>query len=294
MRERRAKEASVDAACDAHECGGVICTAEDPRTCRVHGIASLEREDLADKHKGEIDLSDAHCLRDIANSMTMKDAEEEIAKNFSFVISSREEFVSKQNALTQAQKVTMAVLASNTENIDAQTLAKSKKCLAATLKYIKSKYKNIALPTGMAVLFLRKRKEGVLSQTYCLPIKGNYLIGISYAWFDKGSDVFFTHGDYRDNFDCLRHELFHAIEAETEILPTEFYDELIKTLGKEKADAELRKVSRYAYVKRRTGESEAEVFSKMTSPDYDGTVEKSVESIVKRDAKGEHNEKDED
>ena len=270
MRERRAKEASVAAACDAQECGGVICTAEDPRTCRVHGIASLEREDLADKHKGEIDLTDAHCLRDLANSMSMREAEDEIAEHFSSVLS-----------FADAEKLAKGS-SSQSKAVRSETI-QTKKCVAATICYLKRKFPRCNLPKNMTLVMAKNVIPHRKGRTVCHVSEKDYAIAICFAWDeDVSRGDCYSHGDYRNNFDYFRHELFHAIEAENEIV--DFYGRIVKAVGRKVADAELMKVSKCALA--RHGESEAECFAKMTSPEYRHGMNEKVFEIVKNDSEG--------
>lgn len=283
MRERRAKEASVAAACDAQECGGVICTAEDPRTCRVHGIASLEREDLADKHKGEIDLSDAHCLRDIANSMSMKEADAEIAKHFSCVFDSVEDAFAFVSANTGCKAVAVNEVAAESLSVADEDRAKTKRCVAATIRYIHEKFPMCKLPTGMTLLLVKNIKQTRKGQTVCSVSGDGYAIAIGFSWDDDvNNGSCYGHGDYRNNFDHIRHELFHAMEAERGIVA--FYERIVDETGRKVADAELRKVSDTAY--RYHGESEAECFAKITSSDYANDINEKIEAIVKDDCEG--------
>ena len=281
MRERRAKEASVAAACDAQECGGVICTAEDPRTCRVHGIASLEREDLADKHKGEIDLSDAHCLRDIANSMSMKEADAEIAKHFSSVLSLSDAVKMAKGSGSQSKAV--RVVADESKELTDEETVQTKRCVAATIRYLRRKFPKCKLPKGMTLILAKNRTADKKGHTVCHVSDNDYAIAIGFAWDrDARSGRSFGHGDYRDNFDHFRHELFHAMEAEMEI--GGFYGRIVNAVGRKVADAELGKVSEYARIKH--GEAEAECFAKMTSADYKDDINEKIAAIVKKDSEG--------
>ena len=278
-------------ATDEADCNGEICTAKDPRTCRVHGISNLAKTDFADKNKGKVDVTDAAYLRNLANSMTMEEVDAEIAKHFNMVFAKHTDITEKSKDFSFCQKVVAGVLSSDTHEVSESEVIASKRCVAATLRYLKETINGIKIPKNMMLLILASDKEGKLAQTVCQPLGDDYAIGIAYSIFDKSDGVTFSHGDFRDNFDCLRHEIFHAIEGEVEIDKGEFYGKIVRILGKKEADEELKKVSRYAYVKRHKDESEAECFSKMTSPDYDKSIHKKIEYIVMNDAKGIRNEK---
>ena len=281
LRERGRQRAERAAVCDSQECGGEICTAEDPRTCRVHGMARLEKEDFADKRKGKVDLSDAHCLRDIANSMSMKEADAEIAKHFSSVMT-----LKKAKELAKgsgAQSNAVRELADESLPIGEVETNQTKRCIAATLRYLHMKFPKCQLPTGMTLLLAKNRVAHKKGRTVCKVTDSDYSIGICFCWDEEASrGRCFGHGDYRNNFDYFRHELFHAMESEREIVG--FYGRIVKAVGRETADAELLKVSKYAF--ERHGEAEAECFAKMTSSDYKDDMNETIAEIVKKDCEG--------
>ena len=270
-------------ATDEADCNGEICTAKDPRTCRVHGISNLAKTDFADKNKGKVDVTDAAYLRNLANSMTMEEVDAEIAKHFPNVVTTEQGLSDYVSHGTSLEKSVARQICDNADFVSESDCVKTKRCVAASIRDIHERFGEVSIPSDMTLFIVRNRDEGIKGHTVGEVDEDKYSIGIGFAWDDsaKGGRCF-SHGDYRDNFDYVRHELFHAIESEKEI--TDFYPRIVANLGRKFADNEMKRVSKCAYENHE--EAEAECFSKITAHDFMEDMNVVVIAQVMSDAKG--------
>lgn len=277
---KKREDEQTAVACDAAD--DEICTAEDPSKCRVHGIRRYEREgDYLDKlahasEESEEARKKFNYFRDLANSMTMEEAEKEIASVFCLSASKREELADTRPS--PKQKVLIAsALNEFAETVDAKTVAKTKKTVAATLRYLREKYDTLTFPKDISLLLMRTKDHTKAGATIVNEDKDAMCVIFSCVPPSRNTHSF-CHGDYRDDFDYLRHELGHVIAISHGIGDTDFMGSL--SLDEESARKVLLSVSKYAYEKRMEGEAEAECFSCYTADDYDGRLPKEIEKFI--------------
>lgn len=277
------KKRSAAVACDAAD--DEICTAEDPSKCRVHGIRRYEREgDYLDKLSHASEESEEarkkfNYFRDLANSMTMEEAEGELSSVFSVMASSKDELIGKEKQLTAKQKILLSEVVLQCEEVDASTIIQTKKCLAATIRHLREKH-GVSLPDSIPLLIMKDKDPTRLGAVFA---KSQSLEDCCFVFScsqQKRNDATYCHGDYRDNFDYARHEFWHLLDLKNGNQDGDFYNSLVDSVGKEKADSILKSVSDYAYAKRMEGEACAECFSMMTANEYDGELGNAVENLI--------------
>jgi len=275
-------------ACDAAD--DEICTAEDPAKCRVHGIRRYEREgDYLDKlaHASEEQKKAeavVNYFQNIANSMTMEEVDSVISSAFKTVLVSKEDAL-KEKGLSLGERELLSYVFE--ENVSdklptEKEIAQTKRCVAATIKHLKEKHGIDYL--NSCALVIRWQKEENRGGAFIVGgvdgDENNSCIVFAINKKAKGVQVSFHHGDYRDDFDYFRHEIGHLVAHVKGISDGELYEDLVSGIGEESAEAELKKVSKYAYDSRTEGDAEAECFSKFTDNGYDSSMHKAIENFI--------------
>jgi len=278
-------------ACDAAD--DEICTAEDPAKCRVHGIRRYEREgDYLDKlaHASEEQKKAeavVNYFQNLANSMTKEEVDSEISSVFHVSITSMEDFEKTKERMSLAQRTLAESIIGKHESVDESCVAKTKRSIGATLKHLKQKYTSFALPKDCALIIMRNKDKGKLGTTASYHDGESPNICMAFACVGGvRNDDTFSHGDYRDDFDYIMHELWHMVEYAMQYDDERFYRIMCDRIGKEKTDSELQKVSRYAVRMCNKGEAEAECFAMISSNDYEDALCKEIVGQIMSDMKG--------
>ena len=276
-KERKtARAAAVDSADE--------CTAEDPSKCRVHGIKALERTDEVRKNKVVNPYG--------GNPLTKGEAIAEIKKCANAVICPQSDLFEHDGSLDSHDMNNIRAIFRKIDFSEDIDFEKSVRAVGESLKYLKERYGAIKIPKLLFVMAARMRSgkgHPVVGDTLGIENEGTGELryAVVFASYSGKNELSYNHGDYRNDYDYVRHEIGHAIALANGVGDSQFRQFCRKRMTNSEWNQVMGKVSNYAKRDSPEGEAVAECFSLYTSPDYDGRLGKTVEAFIKVHLTGE-------